>query len=224
MVNCYPLNQQCDSCYNTIQQFINNYNPSLINSFSFTTNVGAKLLNPFHSKQIIKSATGGISGSYCTTRDNNNFNQMAGTGEGFKYYWYNVNTIPFISSSQSPTGWVNLPSLGAVIPCNTGSYSVKFSSQPFGLGYFGKTSGFSIRFPHLTNTGFDYSLSTNDFEIYAEAGFGITGSNNATQNVSPPPCPDPSSSLIYSYSASVATVYTSSHFWQGNNPILIIDP
>jgi hypothetical protein len=118
-----------------------------------------------------------------------------------------------------------LPSLGTFIPCSdkTGSYPIELNHSILGLVYLGKTTGYSVRFPSLTSS-FDYSLSTNDFEIYAEAGFGVTGSSYATTGSTPPPCPDPLSALIYSYSASVATVYTSSHFWQGNNPTLIIDP
>jgi hypothetical protein len=137
------------------------------------------------------------------------------------YPWYSTHTIPFVSSSN---GWINLPSLGAFIPCSnkTGSYPYSFEHSVFGLCYAGKTNGYLVRFPHLTGSGFDYSLSTNDFEIYAEFGYGPTGSIQATQNNLP--CPDPSSSLIYSYSGSTATVYTSSYFVGGTAPTLIIDP
>ena len=219
MVNCYPINQQCDSCYNIIQQFVNTYNSNIPLVFSFTTNVGAKLSSPFSLGSIFKSISGGINGSYCITYGNSNF---VYAWNEFSYYgWYNTHTLPFLSSSQSSTGWVNLPNLGTFIPCSdkTGSYSIAT-----GIVHAAKTVGYSVRFLHLTSSGFDYSLSTNDFEIYTEAGFGITGSSESTSNVQPSPCPDPLSALIYSYIGGVATVHTSSHFWQGNNPILVIDP
>jgi len=221
IINCYPQNQSCDSCYNLIQNFVNSYNSSILQSFSFTTNVGAKFANPFAESWVGKTISAGASGSYCDTRINTPF-QYFNNGEASYYPWYGTNTIPFVSSS---TGWVNLPSLGTFIPCSdkTGSYPIEFNHSILGLVYLGKTTGYSVRFPSLTSS-FDYSLSTNDFEIYAEAGFGVTGSSYATTGSTPPPCPDPLSALIYSYTASVATVYTSSHFWQGNNPTLIIDP
>lgn len=223
MVNCYPQNQPCDSCYDKIQQFVNAYNPNLLTVFSFTTNVGAKYQSPIGNKFLSKNVTGGTSGSYCSNAPNNTVYQLISNGEAQFYPWYGTHTIPFISSSN---GWVNLPSLGAFIPCSdkTGSYPISYSHSHLGLCYAGTIQGLSVRFLNLTSSGFNYSLSTNDFEIYAESGYGSTGSLYATQNTTVIPCPDPSSSLIYSYIGGVATVHTSSHFWQGNNPILVIDP
>jgi hypothetical protein len=222
MVNCYTPNISCDSCYNTIQSFINSYNSSIIQSFSFTTTVGAKYQSPFWFSSISKTTSTAASGSYCYTYSNSVIDAV-NTGEMQYYSWYSTHTIPFISSSN---GWVNLPSLGAFIPCSnkTGSYPIEFNHSTLGLCYAAKISGYSIRFPHLGGNGFNYSLSTNDFEIYAESGYGATGSQHSTQTYTPPPCPDPLSSLIYRYSGSTATVITSSHFLNGTTPILVIDP
>jgi hypothetical protein len=82
---------------------------------------------------------------------------------------------------------------------------------------------YQIRFPNLTGS-FNYSTSTNDFEIYAWAGYGNTGSIHYTTGVSPAPCPDTSGSKIYSYIGGVATMLSSSHFWNGVTPTLVIDP
>jgi hypothetical protein len=90
------------------------------------------------------------------------------------------------------------------------------------LYYGGTIAGYQVRFPNLTSS-FNYTTSTNDFEVYAFAGYGVTGSNNSTTNVYPLPCPDPSGSKIYSYIGGVGTVHTSSYFI-GGNPTLVIDP
>jgi hypothetical protein len=228
MTNCYPPNQSCDNCFNLINQWVNDYNNELViqPAYSYTTNTGAKYQQPALAAYIIRNAGSGPSGSYCIDPDNNNMWAMISQGEVSYYPWWSVNTIPFISSSN---GWINLPNLGASLPCNTGSYPIGFSNTIFGWSQAGAVASYSVRFPHLGGNGFDYSLSTNDFEIYAASGFGPTGSFNANSvfNNSPNPysfaCPPASQSLIYSYSASVATMFTSSQFWQGNTPTLIID-
>ena len=127
----------------------------------------------------------------------------------------------FISSPNSSTGWVNLPSLGASLPCNTGSYFISDGNDN-GIKYASIVSYFQIRFPHLTGS-FNYSTSTNDFEIYSLAGFGPSGSIHYDPQAFPLLCPDPSGSKIYSYIAGVPTVYTSSYF-VGGSPTLIIAP
>jgi hypothetical protein len=221
MVNCYPQ-LPCDNCNTVAQQFINIYNSNYLQSFSFTTNTGAKLQTPVGFQALIKSVGGGVSGSYCNTIPNDIWSYV-GYAEAVYYPWYSTHTLPFISSSN---GWVNLTSLGTTALCSdkTGSYPLELNHSSLGLCYAAKISGYSVRFPHLTSSGFNYSLSTNDFEIYAEAGYGLTGSVHATEGVQPAPCFDPSSSLIYRYSGSTATVITSSHFWNGVAPTLIIDP
>ena len=95
--------------------------------------------------------------------------------------------------------------------------------------YQGFTNSYYIRFPHLTSS-FNYafgpgnSYSTNDFEIYSFINPLITGSLFPPNNNYPPPCPNPSSSLIYRYSGSIATMYSSSYFFGGVAPTLVIDP
>jgi len=215
MVNCYPQ-LGCDSCYSSINTFVSIYNNigsvTSPNTFTFTTNVGAKYDNPFRISYINKNTSPGLSGSHCPSAT-----QLLYRG----YSWYSTNTVPFISSSTSPTGWVNLPSLGSTFICGTKS----FSEEGYGnLGgefeqYLG---GWQIRFPNLTSS-FNYSTSTNDFEVYAFTGWGNTGSLHVSPS-SPLPCPDPSGSKIYSYIGGVATVYTSSHFLGNTAPTLVIDP
>jgi hypothetical protein len=221
IINCYPP-LECDTCPDTIQQFINTYNSTLTSTYSYTTNVGAKFSNPITQTYISRHFSGGSSGSVCYTPPNDVQNSL-NYGEAQYYTWYSTHTLPFISSS---TGWVNLPSLGAFLPCSnkTGSYPYEYQHGQLGLCYVGKIYGYQVRFPHLTSSGFNYSLSTNDFEIYTEAGYGSTGSIQGTYNISPPPCPDPLSSLIYRYSGSIATMYSSSYFFGGVAPTLVIDP
>ena len=224
MVNCYPSNLPCNNCYDIIQDFINYYNSTLTSpNYTFTTNVGAKYSSPFQTFRVSTNNPNltPLSGSYCDSTAN----------MGQKYHWYTTHTIPFISSPTSPTGWTNLNSLVASVPCLPAATSsfIRAYNELRGGSYVGFSAGYQIRFLHLSNS-FNYafgpgnSYSTNDFEIYAFAGFGSTGSLNQTPNVWPLPCPDPSGSLIYRYSGSIATMYSSSHFRNGVAPTLVIDP
>ena len=214
MTNCYPV-QNCDNCNAIIQTFINAYNAQATNpsTFTFTTTVGAKNIDPFQggyqlNKQILSSP----SGSVCPDI----------IGRWQNYAEYSAVTIPFISSSQSTTGWVNLTTLSSSIPCNTSFYH-PIDMYGFGLARQAYYAVYQIRFLNLTSS-FNYNLSTNDFEIYSLLNIGNTGSLvQIPTNVYPPPCPIPSGSKIYSYVAGVPTVYTSSYF-VGGNPTLIIDP
>jgi len=214
IINCYPQNS-CDTCYLTINNWVNAYNgvandPTIQN---FTTTVGAKYFTPFGGGSgITRNISSSPSGSVCVP-------QIAISQW---YSEYSIKTIPFVPSPQSPTGWVNLPTLAASLPCNTTPYLIAQDMPGLQLNYVGYIGAWQVRFPNLTSS-FDYSLSTNDFEIYSLTGFGSTGSLNQTQNVYPIPCPDPTGSLIYSYIGGVATVHTSSYF-TGGNPILVIDP
>jgi hypothetical protein len=213
LVNCItPSN--CSTCYSVVNTFINNYNASINYNtpFTYTSTVGSTYQTPFSIRSLSKNVYGSLSGSYCYAN---------GTYMRMQYDWYSINTIPFISSSN---GWVNLPFLGGSLPCDTSPYTLT-GGNDFGRYFRTYTAAYQIRFPNLTSS-FNTSLSTNDFEIYALAGFGPTGSTHYTQNLYPYflPCPETSGSLIYSYIGGVATMYSSSHFWQGNTPTLIIDP
>jgi hypothetical protein len=212
ITNCYPQNLGCDSCYSSIQSFVNGYNNSVnnISTFTFTTNVGAKYIQPFASQRVQRNSSVPPSGSYC-------FNPP---GLNQYVWWYPTHTIPFVSSSN---GWVNLTSLSSSLPCDTTPYSNLTSNPPYQAGILAGIGNFTVRFPNLTGS-FNYSLSTNDFEVYARDGFPPAGTIHYSSNSFPAPCPDPATAKIYSYIGGVATVYTSSHFWQGNNPTLIIDP
>jgi hypothetical protein len=216
LVNCNTSPSSCSNCNTNIPNFVSLYNiyNTSVSTTSYTTYTGAKYTNPFAAYAISVGGSGDASGSYCLQSQN-----LTNS-----YYWYSANTIPFISSSTSTTGWVNLPSLGATLPCNTIPYFLKSGGNGDGGVVFGAfTNWYTVRFPNLTGS-FNYSLSTNDFEIYSSTGFGLTGSLNQAQNVFPTPCPDVSQSKIYSYIGGVATMFTSSQFWNGTTPTLIIDP
>jgi hypothetical protein len=88
--------------------------------------------------------------------------------------------------------------------------------------YGGYILGYSVRFPNITSS-FNYSLSTNNFELYSLVGYGTTGSQNYYTAGWPPPCPDPSQQKIFSYIGGVPTVHSASYF-TGGSPTLIIDP
>jgi hypothetical protein len=209
LVNCESY-QNCNSCFNTINSLIQNYNTSINtpSNFSFVTNVGSKYNLPFKHDNFSVSTIPGMSGSYCYN---------AGNG-GQRYTWYNINTIPFISSSN---GWVNLPSLGATLPCSTIPYPYIDADQATGAFFKGIDTKYNVVFPHMTSS-FNYSLSTNDFKIYAQTGTGATGSALTTNPYDP--CPYPTAPLIYSYIGGVATMHTSSYFQGGVTPTLIIAP
>ncbi len=215
MINCYPV-VGCDNCNSQVDAFINPYNASVNDPtvFTYTTNTGAKYANPIGRNVLNRFSSPAISGSNCFV---SNSSQK-------RYPWYNTHTTPFISSS---TGWVNLYSLQASVPClpaATSSFPDGIDQGGLYATYEGTTFAYQVRFPHLTGS-FNYTIgdSTDDFEIYAYTGFGDTGSLNQT-NAWPPPCPDPLSAKIYSYIGGVATVHTASHFWNGASPTLIIDP
>jgi hypothetical protein len=215
IVNCYPQNS-CDNCNSIINNgFILSYNALVSDptTYSFTTTVGAKYSTPFGGGAgINRYISSSPSGSTCTPPV---------TIEQF-YAEYSVKTIPFVPSSASLSGWVNLTTLSASLPCDMTPYQKNIYQPGLILNRAAAVGGWQIRYPNLTSS-FNYSISTNDFEIYALAGFGPTGSYNYTNNVYPLPCPDPSGSKIYSYIGGVSTVYTSSYF-VGGNPTLIIDP
>lgn len=213
MVNCYPL-QQCNNCNGIINNFVNFYNQNVQNqiTFTFTTTVGAKDTNPFSNINYMYSQGGTApSGSLC-------FNYFFEN----TFPWYSTHTIPFVSSPSSPTGWINLTSLSSSLPCNFNEYPNQAYFYDSGWFYKGFTLGIQARFPHLTGS-FNYSLSTNDFELYSITNLTNTGSLDVTLGQFPYVCPEPSGSKIYSYIGGVPTVYSASYF-VGGSPTLTIDP
>jgi len=214
MVNCYPV-INCDSCNSVINNYVNQYNQNVQDptTFSFTTTVGAKSINPFSNNHYIFTySTVSPSGSLCFV----NLSEV-------QIPWYATYTIPFVSSLSSPTGWTNLTSLSSSIPCDFTKYpnpSAYFWDM--GWWYIGSYFGLQVRFPHLTSS-FNYTTSTNDFEIYTITNLTGTGSRDLSTNQYPAPCPETSGSLIYSYIGGVPTVYSSSYF-VGGSPTLTIDP
>jgi hypothetical protein len=220
LVNCYPL-LECDNCYEYIAQLVQEYDSyvSAPGLYSFTTTVGAKCNAPFDGgHQLNQENQPEKSGSLC-------LNQVV-VAQTFPEY--TTKTMPFIASATSPTGWVNLTSLSSSIPCNFTPYFPSLISN-YHSGYEASIIGLQVRFPHLTSS-FNYafgpgnSYSTNDFEIYALLNPQITGSLVTLSNTWPHDCPESSGSLIYRYSGSIATMYSSSYFFGGVAPTLVIDP
>lgn len=217
IVDCFTATS-CNNCDSVVSQFIANYTNDInsFNNFTFTTTVGAKYINPFRGTGVALSYTSpDISGSFCLPQD-------FGVGSNI-YGWYNTITVPFIPDLSNPGSWINLTSLSASLPCNTTPYiyALNFGLDSY-LNYQGYTNSYTVRYPNLTGS-FNYSLSTNDFELYSRVGFGATGSTNYTSGVWPVPCPDPLQQKIFSYIGGVPTVHSASYF-VGGSPTLIIDP
>ena len=217
MVNCYPI-LNCNTCNSSINAFVSIYNQNVQNqtTFTFTTTVGAKLNDAFlGSSQVFVFQNGTTpSGSVCP-----------GTAGAYKYWtfpWYSTYTIPFIPDPSNSGSWINLPNLSGSIPCDFNKYPSRTNFADSGWAYIGYHFGVQVRFPNLTSS-FNYSLSTNNFELYALTNLTATGSLDTTPNIYPLPCPETSGSLIYSYIGGVATVYSASYF-VGGTPTLIIDP
>ena len=210
IVNCYPI-LNCNNCNSQIDSYLQFYNLNVqdLSTFSFTTIVGAKYINPFSNINYVSSqATLAESGSVCLSTVIQN-----------QFPWYSTFTMPFISSPSSPTGWVNLTSLSSSLPCNFNEYPIQAPSfYDQGWAYKAGIFGIQVHFPTLTSS-FNYSLSTNDFELYSLTNVTSTGSIDRAFT-----CPDISGSLIYSYIGGVATVYSASYFAGGVAPTLTIDP
>jgi hypothetical protein len=175
---------------------INLFNSSSFHNFnqlSQTNNFSSKYTQPWAWRTFSTSSAPGL------TQNN------IAAGANATATVYSAETLPFISSSGSPTGWVILPNL-ADNPCP--SYA---DSLPYGTN-----SGTSARY----NYGYGYyynvvwpNLNTNpdDFQIYSR----VTN-NTGTLTASP-------GSLIYQYIGGVATVIQP-QFFVGGAPTLTIDP
>jgi hypothetical protein len=176
MVNCYPI-QSCNGCNQTINNHVNNYNQNVQNqsTFTFTTTVGAKLLDAFNSNSVVGTYQSGVtpSGSVCA----NTFNAY----QYGAFPWYSTYTIPFIPDASNPGSWINLSNLSGSIPCDFSKYPSRTDYLDSGWLYMGYYLGIQVRFPNLTGS-FNYSLSTNNFEVYALTNLTNTGSQNITPN------------------------------------------
>lgn len=190
----------CSDCYSDANYFISTTNQTSTYPTLNVTNIyGSKFSNPW-GKLYINSSTPSI---LPTTLLSYQFIRTMP--------YYSWNTLPFISSSN---GWVNLPTLEAN-PCPT----LVSSSMPYGLdvgnnwsnnGFYneGMEAGFLMYFPNLTS-------SSDWFQIYT-----VVSSSNGYYNSPHAPTPG---QMIYEYSASIGTVYSSSYFVNGA-PTVTIDP
>jgi hypothetical protein len=126
--------------------------------------------------------------------------------------YYSWNTLPFVSSSN---GWVNLPTLGGN-PCPT----LVSSSMPYpelgytqwsNYGYYnlGYETGFSIYFPNTTG-------SSDWFQLWT-----LVSSSNGQYNDINALTPG---QMIYEYTASIGTAYSSSYFIDGLPNVTITPP
>ena len=198
------VQSSCSPCYYNMEGIVNMVNSDALNTPNVNVNniYGSKIINPWWGTYSIPSNPSPTTSThfllYQLTRN-------------MPYYsWY---TLPFISS---PTGWVNLPSLGGV-PCP----SLISSSMPYetswapnanfanpGCVIHGIEYGVYINFPDLTG-------SSDWFQLYTQ----VSSSNGYTVdqwNLIP-------GQMIYEYTASIGTVYSSSYFVNGA-PIVTIDP
>ena len=196
------IQNSCSSCYNNVNGTVFNLNWNALNSPSLNVvnNFGSKFQTP-----LIRNFTQ-------TTIPSSITSYMVATPIFVRNMpYYSWNTLPFISSSN---GWVNLPTLNAN-PCP----SLVSSSMPFtelgatgwnnpGYGNYGIELSNIWNFPNLT-------ASSDWFQLYT----GVTSSNGYSPN---PYAPTPGN-MIYEYSASVGTVYSSSYFVNGT-PTVVIEP
>jgi hypothetical protein len=198
------INQvNCSNCFSQADSALNQINPSSTN-----TNNNINVTNIYGSK--LNNFIYGI----CHFNQSQ-FNQTSvcrAAAPERSLSIYSFRTLPFVLSS---TGWVNLPSLEAS-PCPSvtssmptiGNSSAIYSNT--GVFRFSRELGYTFHFPDLIN-------SPNDFILYTQ----VTSSNGSTLNAWA--CP-PEGYKIFEYSSSISTVYTSSYFFNGNVPPVIIVP
>ena len=206
--NQFPQSS-CSNCWYNINTWLNNtFNFSVIaNPFNVVNDFGSKSANAVSARYFTQT-----SASFPTSYVNDFTFER-------KMPIYSFKTLPFISSVSSPTGWVNLPTLEAV-PCPT----LISSSMPYLISSGGATSG-----AYYTGTEFQYifhfpNILTDPswFKLYTN----VTSSNGlkiVSNQYANPPQSGIHPHLIYEYSASIGTVYSSSYFNDGA-PILTIDP
>ena len=204
ITNAIPI-VNCSSCNNNVEGFVIGINNDSLNptNLNVTNIYGSKFQTSFitnHTK------------TYLPTIPTDYLSYIGIQSRSMPIYSWE--TLPFVSSSN---GWVNLPSLGGN-PCP----SLVSSSMPItrpvnnifysnGSYYDGTEEGFFMYFPNLT-------ASSDWFQIYT-----MVSSSNG-QSVSPNTTFSPSPGyMIYQYSASIGTVYSSSFFVNGS-PTVTIQP
>jgi hypothetical protein len=196
----------CSNCYSQANNAITQINPSSanINNNISVTNVYGSKLNNFIFAVCHYTSSQFTETSVCRNASPERSLSL-----------YSFNTLPFVSSVSSPTGWVNLPSLGASpCPSVTSSMPIIATTSPnyqnTGVWRYSRELGYTFYFPDVVN-------SPNDFELYTV----VTSSNGS--NLNPWVCP-PQGYKIFEYSSSISTVYTSSYFLNGNTPPVTINP
>jgi hypothetical protein len=185
----------CNSIQSFIQTQVNSINTDALNSYNplnITNTFGSKSNNILTLKYNL-IFTGPQPTSL--TADSQTQNHLG---------YYSMNTLPFISSS---TGWTNLPSLGGT-PCpdypissslpTPSNYNQTYTNSGWGHFFRCKFSGSSL------------TPSYSNIKIYSYVTSSDGYACNLFQN---DPLP---SQLIYEYSNSIATVYSSSYFHNGS--------
>ena len=183
----------CNNIYPVIELITTQYNDQAISPSYFidvTNTFGSKLLEPIFYR-------------YYTNSTNPAWNSEAGINLSSirNLSYYSMYTLPFLSSSA---GWTNLPFLGGT-PCPdwniSSSMPLTQSGHSFGNGYayWGYESS-----PQIIFSGSNLNPPYSNIKIYAQ----VTSSNGNIINNYP-------GQLIYEYVNDVATVYSSSYFFNG---------
>ena len=200
----------CTNCYTsqhgytaTIALFNNSSFADLSNQLTYTNNNGAKVQNPFGLRYL--SVYPGINAVGSLTSPYQPYSMALNR--------YSLETVPFVPSTSSPTGWSNLPQLGGT-PCpgwsgSLGSGSVMNSGggPAYGNGFYGNYFILDYVFPNVTASA---NIMNNDFKLYTKV---INNSGDL----------QPTNTLIYTYSQSIVTVNQPS-FFVGGAPNLTIQP
>ena len=182
----------CNGNQSYAQNIVNDLNLNSLtydNPLNITNTFGSKSNNPLYFKYSKMYSSG--------TNTNPSLLTVFQRSLGY----YSMNTLPFISSSN---GWTNLPSLGGT-PCP--DYPISSSMPDPYVGYNSL---------HWANTGVEYWYNINltgsnlnppysTIKIYTQ----ITSSDGNYLTSIP-------GQLIYEYSNSIATVYSSSYFHNGS--------
>jgi hypothetical protein len=188
----------CNDCIGA--WYIGNTNDSIIdrvNSSSFHQNNQLNQTNNFSSKYIGPWAPGWLTVNASPQPTYIGKYTLSLYADVWKY---SVETLPFIASPTSTTGWVTLPSLGGN-PCPSYGDHLTYSNN---TGQFlGYSCYYQIEFP-------DVDANPDDFKVYSR----VTSNFGAL-------VPSPGV-LIYQYIGGTATVFQP-QFFVGGTPNLIID-